>query len=250
MQSVNIPTLVIIDAVDWSAVYPDRHPLRNVGEWFARFLRDDASLGLNVVHAAGPVEQAVRAAGVIGVIISGSPRDAWVRDAVNDRLCEVILECDQRGKPCLGVCYGHQLMAVALGAKVGREPVGVEFGNVAIELTEAGQADPLFDGVSERFDALQSHQDAVLSLPSGAELLAWGVHTRIQSFRHGRWLRGVQFHPEHDPEILRFIWEPRRTTWKDRCSFNINERIDQLRPTPTGPRILKNFLNFCRMNAQ
>jgi GMP synthase (glutamine-hydrolysing) len=238
--------LVIIDAVDWSPAYPDPHPLRNVGEWFARHLRGDPAVEIIVVHASGAVEEAMRAPNVVGVLLSGSPRDAWAPDPVNNRLSKVILDCERRRLPFLGVCYGHQLLGVALGAQVAREPAGVELGNVSISLTDAGRADPLFEGVPPEFEALQSHQDSVLSLPAGAELLAVGAHTRIQSFRYGECLRGVQFHPEHDPDILRFIWEPRRTGWRDRCSFNIDERLNGLRPAPFGPKILKNFMNLCR----
>lgn len=238
-------TIVVIDAVEWSAAYPNSNPLRNVGEWFARYLRHDAGLSVSVVSAADVEPAAIAAPGIIGIVMSGSPRDAWVPDPINAKLSEVIHQCHRRALPFLGVCYGHQLLGVAMGARVGREPAGVELGNVPIALTEAGRNDPLFAGVPAEFSALQSHQDAVLSLPDGAELLATGRHTRIQGFRWGEWLRGVQFHPEHDPEILRFIWEPRRATWRERCTFDIDARLRELQPTPCGPQILRNFAQFC-----
>lgn len=239
-------TILVVDAVEWSPAYPQHHPLRNVGEWFARFLRGDPEINLSIIPATDDVRAAASRPEIAGVLISGSPLDAWAPDPVNDRLAKVVLFCHENKRPFLGVCYGHQLMGVALGARVGRDPAGVEFGNTAIELTEEGRRDPLFDGISPAFDALESHQDSVQSMPDGATLLATGRHTPIQAFRYGEWLRGVQFHPEHDPDILRFIWEPRRTTWRDRCDFDINARLDQLRPTPAGPRLLKNFLTICR----
>lgn len=250
MLSADKRTLLIIDAVEWSTAYPFTHPLRDVGRWFTRFLNSDPEMTPTVMPASGDVESAVRAPKVGGVIISGSPRDAWVPDPVNDRLAKIILHCHENKTPFLGVCYGHQLMGVALGAKVGRDPAGVEFGNTPIELTEAGQRDPLFEGIPAVFDALESHQDSVQTLPDGAVLLARGRQTPIQAFRYGEWLRGVQFHPEHDPDILRFIWEPRRSTWRDRCSFDIEQRMQELRPTPSGPKILDNFLKMCRRIAQ
>lgn len=242
----NRRTILIVDAVEWSPAYPNPHPLRNVGEWFARFLRGDPEIDLAVIPATDDVMAAARRPEIAGVLISGSPRDAWAPDPVNDRLAKVILACHENKTPLLGVCYGHQLMGVALGAKVGRDPAGVEFGNTPIELTEAGRRDPLFAGIPEVFDAMESHQDSVQTLPEGAVLLASGRHTPIQGFRYGEWLRGVQFHPEHDPEILRFIWEPRRVTWRDRCDFDIDARMRALQPTPAGPIVLKNFLNICR----
>lgn len=246
MPSPTRRTIVIIDAVEWSPAYPNPHPLRNVGEWFARFLRGLPELEPVVVPAGEDVAEAVFRPSTAGVIISGSPRDAWARDRFNERLVDVILRCEQARIPFLGVCYGHQLLGVALGAKVGRDPAGVELGNTTIELTPEGRLDPLFEGVPLSFEAMESHQDSVQTMPAGATLLASGRQTPIQAFRYGDVLRGVQFHPEHDPDILRFIWEPRRQTWRDRCDFDIDERLSELRPTPEGPKILKNFANLCR----
>jgi GMP synthase (glutamine-hydrolysing) len=243
---MNLPKrLLLIDAVDWSPAYPKQHRLRNVGEWFARHLREDPSVELKVIHATDDVLPAARDEAVHGVIISGSPRDAWVKDPVNDRLGELILDCRERQVPFLGVCYGHQLLGQVLGAKVGRDPAGVELGNVELQLTGAGKNCPLFEGIPERFEALQSHQDSVLTLPPGAELLAQGDHTLIQSFRHGEFLMGVQFHPEQDPDIMRFVWEPRRATWRDKCKFDIDERLKSLRPAPLAAKVLKNFASLC-----
>lgn len=237
--------LLLIDAVDWSTAYPREHPLRNVEEWFVRHFRDDPSLSVKVIHATDDVLRAVRDQEVEGVILSGSPRDAWAKDPVNDHLGEMIFDCRDRQIPFLGVCYGHQLLGQVLGAKVGRDPAGVELGTVTLELTPAGKNCPLFDGIPKEFEVLESHQDAVMTLPAGAELLAKGDHTVIQAFRHGEYLMGVQFHPEMDPEIMRFVWEPRRTMWRDKCSFDIDERLMSLRPAPLATKVLKNFATHC-----
>jgi GMP synthase-like glutamine amidotransferase len=55
---------------------------------------------------------------------------------------------------------------------------------------------------------------------------------------------GVQFHPEMDPEILRFLWEPRRATWRDKVTFDLDRALDQLRPAVVSSRVLTNFLTF------
>lgn len=247
MDSPSTRTLVIIDAVEWSSDYPSPHPLRDVGRWFLRFLESGHGLRFEVLAASsGDVASVTAKQDLAGVIVSGSPRDAWVPDPVNDQLAKLVLDCHEKKVPCLGVCYGHQLMAVALGGSVGRDPAGVEMGNTLIELTEAGQRDPLFDGLPASFEAMESHQDCVLTLPQGAELLATGKHTRVQAFRFGPYLRGVQFHPEHDPDIVRFVWEPRRTTWRERCHFDIGARMEELKPTPDAPQILLNFAKICQ----
>lgn len=243
-RTAKLKRIVLVDAVDWSDAYPKGHPKRDVGDWFIRHFRDDPSLSVEVVHARDDVLEAIRQ-GANGVIMSGSPRDAWANDPVNARLAQLILECRDRHIAFLGVCFGHQLLGHVLGGEVSRHPCGVELGTVTIELTEAGQSSPLFAGFPRRFEVLESHQDAVLGLPPGAELLATGEHTAIQAFRYGDHLMGVQFHPEMDPEILRFVWEPRRKTWRDKVDFNIDERLDSLSHSPTAPNVLRNFVSRC-----
>jgi GMP synthase (glutamine-hydrolysing) len=242
--------LRIVDAVEWSADYPAAHPLRDVGEWFARHLREMPAVTVTTGRGDEELMRAVRERTVDGVILSGSPRDAWAADPVNDRLAAVILECQRREVPFLGVCYGHQLLGRVLGGRVGREPAGLELGNAPVELTEAGRQSPLFAGLPDRFEVLQSHQDAVLSLPPGAELLARGTHTVVQAFQQGERLWGVQFHPEQDPAVVRFVWEPRRATWRERVAFDLDARLAGLRPTPWAARVLRNFASVCGREAR
>ncbi len=231
----------LIDAVAWSVAYPATNPLRDVHRWFARWVEDLPGLDLAGVKAEADVMAAVRS-GADGVIISGSPRDAWNEDPVNLKLCEVVGECRDRGIPLLGVCYGHQLLARALGGVVGRHPEGLELGNTPVRLTAAGRVSPLLAGLPERFEVLSSHVDAVLEMPPGGELLVEGDFTRNQGFHWGNQLFGVQFHPESDPGIMQFIWNPRRETWRAKVAFNLDQAIDGLRPTPQAGGLLRNFV--------
>ncbi|MHB8521723.1 MAG: type 1 glutamine amidotransferase [Limisphaerales bacterium] len=233
--------MLLINAVNWSADYPARHPLRRVPAWYRSRFEGNPEVCLRVVHAESDLRRALRN-GAAAVIISGSPRDAWTDDPINQRLCDVIFECRERKLPFLGICYGHQLLARALGGKVAPHPAGLELGNVAVRLTKAGRRFPLFAGLPPRFEVLLSHVDAVLELPSDCELLVTGRHTRIQAF-HTDLLMGVQFHPELDPESLRFIWSVRRDCWRKRVDFDLDRRLDTLRPTPLVNRVLNNFVN-------
>ena len=184
-----LTSILLIDAVEWSDSYPAVSPLRNVGEWFVRHLRDEASVAVQVVNARDRLQPAILA-NVDGVILSGSPSDAWVVDPVNTSLGNLIFHCRDRRIPFLGVCFGHQLLAHVLGGKAARNPNGVEVGATTLELTAAGRNSPLFAGFPAKFEALESHQDAVLALPPGAELLAKGEHTHIQAFQCGASLAG------------------------------------------------------------
>jgi GMP synthase-like glutamine amidotransferase len=106
-------------------------------------------------------------------------------------------------QPVLGVCGGHQQIALCYGATVGlirRIAPGVgyegafrEHGFVDVELC----GDGLFAGLPDRFAAWASHCDEVKELPQGFELAASNTTSPIQAMRHAsRPLFGVQFHPE------------------------------------------------------
>ena len=140
------------------------------------------------------------------------------------------------------MCYGHQILGRALGAKVGRHPGGLELGNTPVELTEAGLRSPLFAGLPAAFDVLSSHADAVLDLPASCELTVRGQFTPIQGIQWKQLLFGVQFHPETDPDTLRFVWSVRRDAWRDRVSFDLDRQLEEMRPTPHAAQILRNFV--------
>ncbi|MFA1609553.1 type 1 glutamine amidotransferase [Halobellus rubicundus] len=127
-----------------------------------------------------------------GVVITGSRTSVyWDRDWIRP-LVDYVAAAHERGLPILGVCYGHQVLASALGGRV--EDMGeYEIGYREIRKLED---DDLFEGIPESFTAFTTHSDVVTELPPDAELLAendYGVH----AFRCGdAW--GVQFHPEYD----------------------------------------------------
>ena len=104
-------------------------------------------------------------------------------------------------RPFLGVCLGHQLLADALGGTCGpqRPP---EVGILAVELTAAGRADPLFAGLPDRQPCLQWHSVKVAQPPEGAVVLARSDVCGCQAIRLGRHAYGLQYHVELEPETI------------------------------------------------
>jgi len=101
----------------------------------------------------------------------------------------------ERGMPFLGLCLGHQLLADALGGRVEHmaEP---EVGIMTVELTDAGKADPLLDGLAPVLHCLQWHGWAVTELPEGGVNLVRSDICPIQAIRVGERAYGLQYHVE------------------------------------------------------
>jgi len=106
---------------------------------------------------------------------------------------DVIRRLVSRRVPLFGVCLGGQLLAQAMGARVGPAPAP-EDGFVPVELTAAAQEDAIFSNLPQRFDALNLHRYA-FEVPAGAVELARS-DVCAQALRVGECAWGVQFHPE------------------------------------------------------
>jgi GMP synthase (glutamine-hydrolysing) len=108
----------------------------------------------------------------------------------------------ERQVPIFGICFGHQLLAHALGGQVGDSPHGREFGTVEVQLTEEAQGDALFGGLPPAFGAQVAHSQSVLEMPEGARRLASSALEPNQAFAVGDSAWGVQFHPEFDAGVV------------------------------------------------
>ena len=114
------------------------------------------------------------------------PLHALVRHAVDRRV------------PTLGSCWGHQVIARALGGRVVHHPEQAELGCGWVELTDGGAEDPLFCRFPSRFRANMGHHDRVVELPPGMTELARNDQPH-QAFRlDDAPLYGTQFHSELD----------------------------------------------------
>lgn len=114
---------------------------------------------------------------------------AWIRRAV------------EAGMPLFGVCYGHQLIAHALGGVVDYHPQGCEMGCLEVRLATAGVNDPLIGTLPENFKAHLTHLQTVITPPPGAQTLASSAHDKNQIIRYSKNVISTQFHPEITPAI-------------------------------------------------
>lgn len=132
------------------------------------------------------------------LVVMGGPMDVWQEKAhpwlVREKAAIRRWVRDFQ-RPYLGICLGHQLLAAALGGRVG--PMArPEVGLARVELTPDGQDDPLFQGLEPAFETFQWHGAEVSRLPEGAKILAGNSACPAQAIRWGRRAYGLQFHPE------------------------------------------------------
>lgn len=112
-------------------------------------------------------------------------------------LFSLITRAIHEQKPILGICFGGQILAHALGARVQANKVK-EIGPLPVTLTEDGAADPLFEGFPAEFSVFQWHGDT-FRIPFGATHLVHSSDCKNQAFRKDRMV-GLQFHLEADPD--------------------------------------------------
>jgi GMP synthase (glutamine-hydrolysing) len=133
-------------------------------------------------------------------VITGSSSSVTERAPWMLRAEKLVREIAGAGTPLLGVCFGHQMIAQALGGEVSRNPRGREIGTVRVQRLAD---DPLFAGLPRDFDVQATHVDSVTRLPRGAEVLATTSLDPVAAFGVGAGIRAVQFHPEFDADVMR-----------------------------------------------
>lgn len=184
--------------------------LRQYGDYDHMFVRAcgleraQAQDGLRCVHVVrGERPELPRA--YAGVLVTGSDAmvsdrlpwseaaAGWLRDALDAEL------------PVFGVCYGHQLLAHALGGEVVNHPAGQELGTHEIALSASAGQEPLLKGIPARFAANLFHLQTVTVLPREAVVLAASAHDPHQILRYAPMVWSTQFHPEFDGKIMAAI---------------------------------------------
>ncbi|QNK66464.1 glutamine amidotransferase [Variovorax sp. PAMC26660] len=140
---------------------------------------------------------------VSGAVITGSHAMVSHREPWSETTAAWLAQLVAHGTPVLGICYGHQLLAHALGGEAANHPQGAEVGTVTVTLNEAAATDPLLRGLPAQFPANVVHWQSALRLPEGAVQLAGSDHEPVQAFRIGERAWGVQFHPEFDADAMR-----------------------------------------------
>jgi GMP synthase (glutamine-hydrolysing) len=183
-------------------------------------------------------EEAPSPRGVDAIVITGSAANVPTREAWILRTEAWLREVVAEGTPVFGICFGHQLLAQALGGEVQKNPRGREIGTIAVDRTVD---DPIFDGLPTSFTANVTHIDTVIRLPPGAVGLASSPLEDYHAIRFTPTCYGVQFHPEIDAEVMRGYVETRREILASE-GFDVEAMLGAIGEGDPGRRTLQNFV--------
>lgn len=132
------------------------------------------------------------------VVITGSTTGVYEDEEWIDALVEKTREYIESGVPVLGVCFGHQIIAEAMGADVVQmDDYEIGYREVSFQETE------IFEGLEQREYPFSTHQDRIEKVPENMKNIA-KTDVCVQGIKHeDKPVFGVQFHPELTPDVAR-----------------------------------------------
>jgi len=175
-----------------------------------------------------------------GVIVTGSHALVSDHHPWSERTADWLVRVVESEIPTLGICYGHQLLAYAMGGEVGDNPNGLEFGTVELDLAQEARDDALLHELQPGSVVHVSHLQSVLRLPPGARRLASSAMEANQAFAVGPRAWGVQFHPEFDVEVVTTYIDHFREALQ-REGQDPDQLITACRETIHSHRLLRRF---------
>ena len=183
-------------------------------------------------------------AGLEAILITGSAAGVYEDRAWMQPLFQFIRAAADARTPQVGICFGHQAIAKALGARVEKADAGWGLGLHTYDVHHApGWMDRL-----ETFALGVSHQDQVLSLPDGARIIAASDFTPFAALDYPEVAAmSFQGHPEFDTEFFEALYRVREGT---RFTTElVNEAVETLRSPNHNDDVAKWMANFYRSKA-
>ncbi|WP_254839337.1 type 1 glutamine amidotransferase [Natronomonas marina] len=172
-----------------------------------------------------------------GVVVTGSRASVYWDEPWIDEAQRWAGDAVESDTPALGICWGHQLLADAVGGTV----ESMDEYELGYRTVSHDGAD-IFEGVPETFTVFTTHSDAVTELPDGADRIAENDYG-IQGFRRGN-VYGLQSHPEYDPETAEAVARGKdlpEERIESVCAGITDEAYAEARATK------RVFDNFCRL---
>ena len=186
---------------------------------------------------------------ISGIVITSSHDMVTDHHDWNERTAHWLPEAVEKKIPLLGICYGHQLLAYALGGEVANNPNGLEFGTVDVKLTDAAKQDRLFSLLPNSIYFQATHTQSVIKLPDNAKLLASTSLDPNHAFIIGDCAWGIQSHPEFDADIVKRYIEILKDHLRSK-KLNPDKLIESTFDTPFGGKFLQRFAEIVISNGR
>lgn len=206
-------------------------------DWFRAAMRLE-STQMRIVRVDAD-EALPRPREIAGAVITGSAAMVTEQAGWSERTAGWIRDAVDTQTPLFGVCYGHQLMAHALGGTVGWLPHGREIGTQAITRGETAGAGWM-DGLPASFMAHTTHRQSVLVPPQGTEVLARSELDPNQLLRYAPHVLSTQFHPEFTAAAMRAYIAARADTLREE-GIDPDALVDSVRETESARMLLERF---------
>ena len=174
-----------------------------------------------------------------GWIVSGSRRSTYEDEGWIRQLEDLVRRIVDDEQPLVGICFGHQMVAQALGGVVERADVGWGVGRKSFDVVAA----PEWMAPVLGFDLLMSHRDQVTRLPEGAEVVATADYCPVGAYRIGDHVFCVQGHPEFVPELSRILMGKRREVIGDEV---VDTALASLQEPPDSEAVVAWMAEFFR----
>ncbi len=141
-----------------------------------------------------------------GFIGTGSSRSVWENEDWINRFKKFVRDLYHNGNKFIGICFGHQMIAEALGGKCEKSDRGWGVGVKKVVICrEKNWMKPKQDS----YHLIVSHQDQVIKLPEKAEVLGGNEHCPHSMITVGSHFLGIQAHPEFTPAYSRKLMQSR-----------------------------------------
>lgn len=215
-------------------------------EWIIRFLAKSAR-NIKVIEIDDN-KKFPNLQSAAGFIITGSHSMVSEELTWSLKLEKYIRKIASKEIPLLGICYGHQLIAKALGGISDYNKKGKEIGRVKIKCSVNILNDPLFKEFPKKFYAFETHDQSVIKLPPNAVVLACNHKEQYQAVRFKSLIWGVQFHPEFNRNIMREYILHQEDTLKD-LGISKNKLLDNIDKCHKSHTILSNFMDIVQKNT-
>lgn len=165
-----------------------------------------------------PDPQAYQGWVLTGSVSSVNDGEPWML-----QLADLVRQIDQRRVPLAGLCFGHQMVAHALGGKVGLSPGGWRIGTASTHYTEAL---PFMQPAQGTISLFAAHQEQVLQPPPGARVVGGDNFAPVGALAIGSHIFTTQYHPELSLDFMRVLLDACADEWPAALVAQARQQIE------------------------